>query len=206
MDIRRYDIDSLRVLAFALLILVHVGNFLDSKDWLIKNSVTYGWLDFPQWFFSQWRLSLLFVVSGMGTFFNFSKRNGWGFVKERFVRLFVPLVVGMLIIVPPMVYLERLDTGQFLGSFFDFWPSKAFTGKYPEGNVSWHHLWFVVYLLFFSLLLTPAFLYLRKNPQAWIVRQTKRSIHSTSCIWLSSLFWAIISKMWKCVLLPNFLL
>ena len=70
MDIRRYDIDSLRVLAFALLILVHVGNFLDSKDWLIKNSVTYGWLDFPQWFFSQWRLSLLFVVSGMGTYFN----------------------------------------------------------------------------------------------------------------------------------------
>jgi hypothetical protein len=124
-------------------------------------------------FINQWRLSLLFVISGMGTYFNISKRSSGGFAKERFIRLFIPLVVGILLVVPPQVYFERLDTGAFTGNFFEFWPSKAFIGVYPEGNFSWHHLWFLPYLLLFSLVLIPAFRYLLQHPQAWMIRKTK---------------------------------
>jgi hypothetical protein len=49
----------------------------------------------------------------------------------------------------------------------------AFIGVYPEGNFSWHHLWFLPYLLLYSLVLTPIFLYLRNNPQSWIIKKTK---------------------------------
>jgi len=139
----------------------------------IKNSVTYAWLAFPMAFINQWRLSLLFVISGMGTFFNISKKSDGGFAKERLVRLFIPLVVGMLFIVPPQVYFERLDTGQFAGNYLDFWISLAFVGVYPEGNISWHHLWFLPYLILFSLVLIPVFRYLLKRPQAWIIRNAK---------------------------------
>ena len=198
---RRYDIDALRVILFGLLILYHVGMFFVPWDFHIKNSVTYRWLEFPMLFLNQWRLPLLFVISGMGTFFNISRRNGWGFTKERFVRLFIPLVVGMLFVVPPQVYFERLDAGQFTGNYFEFWPSMAFTGgAYPEGNLSWHHLWFLPYLLIFSHLLTPVFLYLRDHPQAWVIRKTKKIVAGKFGIFML----AIPLILWETQLRPRF--
>ena len=170
---RRYDIDALRVIVFGLLILYHVGMFFVPWDFHIKNSDTYEWLKYPMIFVNRWRLPLLFVISGMGTCFNISKRSGFKFAKERFVRLFIPLVAGILFIVPPQIYFERLDAGQFTGNYFEFWPTKAFTGIYPEGNFSWHHLWFLPYLFLFSLVLIPVFLYLRNHPQAWMIRKTR---------------------------------
>jgi len=170
---RRYDIDSLRVIAFGLLIIYHVGMFFVPWWFHIKNSVLYEELTIPMLFLNQWRLSLLFVLSGMGTYYALSKRSGFQFIKERLKRLLIPLIFGMLFIIPPQIYFERLDKGQFCGSYFDFWPLKAFNSFYPEGNISWHHLWFILYLLIFSLILVPAFLYLRKHTGAWIIRKMK---------------------------------
>ena len=169
---RRYDIDSVRVIAFGLLILYHVGEFF-TWDYHLNNSVLYEWLRYPMIFLNRWRMPLLFIISGMGTFFNVSKRNGVYFIKERLVRLLIPLVVGILLIIPPQVYFERLDAGQFTGNYLEFWPAMAYVGVYPTGNFSWHHLWFLPYLLLFSLILTPIFIYLLKHPQAWIICKTK---------------------------------
>ena len=197
---RRYDIDALRVIVFLLLIFYHVGMFFVPWDFHIKNSQVYEWMELPMIFINRWRLPLLFVISGMGTFFNISKRNGTGFAKERFVRLFIPLVFGILFIIPPQVYLERLDTGQFSGNYFAFWPSKAFIGPYPEGNFSWHHLWFLPYLFLFSIILIPVFLYLRNHTQAWIIQKMKNL--STSRLGLFVL--AIPLIIWEIFLSPRF--
>ena len=197
---RRYDIDALRVIVFGLLIFYHVGMFFVSWEFHIKNSVIYEWVELPMLFVNQWRLSLLFVISGMGTYFNISKRNGWGFTKERFVRLFIPLLVGMFFIVPPQVYIERLDTGQFIGSYLAFWPSKLFIGSYPTGNLSWHHLWFLPYLWIFSLILIPAFLYLRNHPQAWIISRVKRLATHKFGLFV----FAIPLICWELLLRPRF--
>ena len=135
-------------------------------SWHIKNNVEYSWIRIPMLFVNQWRLPILFVISGMGTFYALRKRTPWQFSSERIRRLFLPLVVGMLLVVPPQVYVERLVSGQFQGSYFDFWPAQAFVGVYPEGNLSWHHLWFLPYLLLFSLFLLPVFVSLRKHPDS----------------------------------------
>lgn len=168
---RRYDLDSLRVIVFGLLIFYHVGMFFVPWENHIKDVQTYEGLVFPMLFVNQWRLSILFVISGMGTYYALSKRSAVEFAKERIRRLLIPLIVGMLFIVPPQVYYERLDKGQFYGNYFDFWPMKAFIGTYPEGNLSWHHLWFLPYLLIFSLILIPVFLYLRKHPDNWGIQK-----------------------------------
>lgn len=161
---RRYDLDWLRVFAFGLLILYHVGMFFVPWEWHIKNNVMYEWLEYPMLFLNRWRMPLLFIISGMGTAFSLGKRNSLQFARERILRLLVPLLFGMLVIVPPQIYIERIANFQFTGSYFNFWPSKAFIGKYPEGNLSWHHLWFLPYILSYSLLLIPAFIYLREHP------------------------------------------
>ena len=45
---------------------------------------------------------------------------------------------------------------------------------YPAGNFSWHHLWFIIYLYVYVLLLLPLMLWWRKarptmRPGAWIL-------------------------------------
>lgn len=163
---RRHDLDWLRVLVFSLLIFYHVGMFFVPWDFHIKNNHIYNWLTYPMWFINQWRLSILFIISGMGTFYALQKRSGKQFMFERIKRLFIPLVFGILVIIPPQVYIERIANKQFTGNYFDFWPSEAFLGIYPTGNLSWHHLWFLPYLLLFSLVLVPLFIYFKNHSQS----------------------------------------
>lgn len=169
-NIRRYDLDWLRVIVFGLLIFYHVGMFFVPWGWHVKNNVIYDWLRWPMVFLNQWRLPILFVISGMGTYYALGKRSVWKFNLERYLRLGIPLGVGMLLIVPPQVYFERLANGQFSGSYWDYFTTVAFQGIYPEGNISWHHLWFLPYLLLFSVILSPLLVYLRRNETKFIDR------------------------------------
>jgi hypothetical protein len=116
-------------------------------------------------FLSAWRLPALFVISGMGTRFALSFRTGKVFIKERFVRLIIPLIFGILVIISPQIYYERLAQGQHYTSFIDFYPD-FFNGIYPSGNFSWNHLWFLPYLFTYSIILLPVFLYIRKYPDS----------------------------------------
>ena len=174
--IRRYDLDWLRVLVFGILIFYHVGMFFVPWGWHIKNNVLYEWLQYPMLFVNQWRLAILFVISGMGTSYALAYRSGKVFRKERLRRLGIPLLVGMLIVVPPQIYFERLVEGQFSGSYLDYYFSDAFIGIYPSGNISWHHLWFLPYLLIFSLVLSPIFIYLRNHPDCGFLKGVKKLI------------------------------
>ena len=162
---RRYDLDWLRVMVFGLLILYHVGMFFVPWGWHIKNNELSEWLQLPMLFVNQWRLPILFVISGMGTRFALSYRSQKQFIGERLYRLLIPLIFGMLVIIPPQVFIERIAHQQFSGNYADFYTTGvAFQGIYPEGNFSWHHLWFLPYLLVFSLVLSSLFIRLRNQP------------------------------------------
>ncbi len=161
---RRHDLDWLRVLVFLLLIFYHVGMFFVPWEWHLKNTTLAPDFQWPMRFVNQWRLPILFVISGMGTAFAMKKRSLKSFAKERSFRLLLPLLIGIVFIVPPQVYFERLTQGAEYKSFVQFLFSDAFNGVYPEGNFSWHHLWFLPYLYTFSMLLIPALFIIRKMP------------------------------------------
>lgn len=173
---RRHDLDWLRVIVFGFLIFYHVGMFFVPWGFHVKNNVIYPWLQWPMLFLNQWRLPILFVISGMGTYYALGRRSGGAFIGEQLSRLALPLAFGMLVIVPPQVFFERLAQGEFSGHYFQFWPLQALTGIYPEGNLSWHHLWFLPYLFLYSVMLLPLFLYLRKRPDAGFTRWIKRIV------------------------------
>lgn len=71
---RRYDINALRVIAFGLMILFHVGMFyvLD-WGWHVKSTYLSKWLQFPMIFANQWRMLLLFLISGLAISFVWDK-------------------------------------------------------------------------------------------------------------------------------------
>lgn len=177
--IRRYDLDWLRVMVFGLLIFYHVGMFFVPWGWHIKNNEIIGWLRYPMLFLNQWRLPILFVISGMGTAYALAHRSGREFRIERWKRLGVPLLFGMLFIVPPQVYIERLSTGAYQGDYLSFIISGTFiNGIYPEGNFSWHHLWFLPYLLVFSLILSPLFVKIRGNSELSILQKWRARLEA----------------------------
>jgi len=160
---RVYYLDWLRIFAVVMLVPFHTAMIFVTWSFHIKNDVLSQGLTDLNGFIHIWHMPLFFLVSGAGTWFALGFRSGGEYAKERLLRLFVPLVFGMLAIIPPQVYLERISRHQFTGSYFEFWPSIFTTGPYPQGNLSWHHLWFLAYLFVFSMLLLPIFLWMRSD-------------------------------------------
>jgi hypothetical protein len=125
--------------------------------WEIKNAEHSEGLSRFIWWLHQWRLPLLFFISGVGTHFSLSKRSVLSFTGERVVRLFIPLLFAMLFTIPLQVYFEWLQEGKISGSYFNFYPQVWDFIPYPDGALTWSHMWFVVYLFVFCLLLIPVF-------------------------------------------------
>jgi surface polysaccharide O-acyltransferase-like enzyme len=154
---RLYFIDYIRVFAFLLLIFFHSALPFVNYNWEVKNEQKSEILLSIVLWFHQWRLPLLFFISGAGIYFSLKTRNILTFTLERFRRLFIPLVFAMLFTIPIQVYVEYLQKGRVTGSYFDFYPSVWEFVPYPQGSLTWSHMWFIVYLLTFILLLIPVF-------------------------------------------------
>lgn len=153
---RLYALDWLRVGAFLLLVPYHTGMFFVTWDFHFKNPETSHGIEFPMLFVNGWRLSLLFLIAGIAAGQVLLRRSRREFAKERFKRLFIPILFGMLVIIPPQIYYEHLfnHTREYT-SYLDFWRTVFQFQPYPKGSFSWHHLWFVVYIFVYSLLLLP---------------------------------------------------
>lgn len=163
---RRYDLDWLRIIAFGILIYFHTAIFFVPGGLpMIQNAETSPTLAVFVEISSQFRLSLLFFISGVGVAFARRRRSNKQFIAERSKRLLIPLAVAVLLIVPPMVYLEKLFLGDYTGSFIEFYPLFFTQGVYPTGNLSWHHLWFIVYLYLFCLIGVKVFHWMETTGQ-----------------------------------------
>lgn len=159
---RQAYLDWLRAASIAGVLFFHAAMpFVSEWDWHIKNKETSRvLLEFNFWL-SRFRMPLLFFISGAVSYYMLQKKTGLKFIGLRFRRLLIPLIFAMLVIVPPQIYLERLTQG-FNGSYFDFYSTIFTTGPYPEGNFSWHHLWFIAYLFVYDVLCAPLFVWLLK--------------------------------------------
>ena len=115
---RQHDLDWLRVIAFGLLIYFHTAiAFLPYSLPMMNNVESSVGMRMFVAFLQEFRLGLLFMVSGSGVYFALKRRNRSEFFAERSTRLLLPLGFGIAVLVPPMVYMERLFNGQFDGSF-----------------------------------------------------------------------------------------
>ncbi len=152
-------LDWLRVAAFGLLILYHVGMFYVTWDWHVKSDHAGHALEPLMVLTNPWRLTLLFLVSGAATRFMAEKMAAGALAGKRTVRLLVPLVFAMLVIVPPQSYYEVVETIAYPDSYLAFWGRYlAADGTFCRNGAclivpTWNHLWFVAYLLVYTLLL-----------------------------------------------------
>ncbi|MFO1085094.1 MAG: acyltransferase family protein [Reyranellaceae bacterium] len=183
---RRADLDWLRVSAFALLIVYHAGMAWSGWTWHLNSADSIDWLREAMRFVNRWRMPLIFVVSGAAVVLALGQRSPGAFALDRLRRIFVPLVFGMIVLVPPQVYLERLYSGRFAGSYLQ-WLPQAFVGIYPAGNLSWHHLWFLAYVLVLTFALLPVFLWARSPSGRAALDRAARLAARASLHWLMPL-------------------
>ncbi|MFX1512199.1 MAG: acyltransferase family protein, partial [Promethearchaeota archaeon] len=165
---RVYFLDWLRVLLILVLIFSHTLMIFWPRDYFIKNDDTSDLINAYAVFVYQWYIAFFFFIAGASTSFALVFRTKELYVKERIKRLFIPFIFGVLIILPPMVYLERVHKKEFHGSYLEFYPH-LFNGIYPEGNFGWHHLYFIIELFLFSLIMLPLFLFLKKEQSKIII-------------------------------------
>ncbi|MFB0559225.1 MAG: acyltransferase family protein [Dehalococcoidales bacterium] len=159
---RLYFIDWLRVMALLSIFFYHNNKFFDVDSWHIDNAVTsLGSTIFVR-FCNLWMMPLFFILAGASAYYALSFRSAGGFIKERTLRILIPLIiVGWFIIAPPQVYLERLSHGEFSGNFFQFYYPHYFDGIYGLGGnfaLVPMHLWFLWLLFIFTLITLPLFL------------------------------------------------
>jgi glucan biosynthesis protein C len=160
---RQYDLDWIRVLAMLAVFLYHCSMFFNPFPWHVKNNEldSSGILVFSL-FVGSWLMPIFFAVSGISVVYTFQRRTAKTYIRERLLRLGVPLVFGVFILTPPQVFIERITHHQFRGSLLEFLPH-YFDGVYLEiggtGNFAFFglHLWFLLVLLIFSFLTLPLF-------------------------------------------------
>jgi glucan biosynthesis protein C len=157
---RRVDLDWIRIIAFGLLILYHVGMLFVPWDYHVKSAHILPSLEPLMLALNPWRLSLLFLVSGAATRFMANKLAPAALFKGRAARLLPPLLFGMFVIVPPQSYFQVVEKSGFAGSFVQFYLSRylAFAPQFCEAGrclmlPTWNHLWFVVYLFVYTAVL-----------------------------------------------------
>ncbi|MFI6010317.1 acyltransferase [Streptomyces sp. NPDC051243] len=162
---RRGELDALRVLVVLGLVFFHSGLvFSPDDDFYVKNAETTDAVTVLAGFAVVWAMPMLFLVAGLGSRYSIRRRGPARFSRERLLRLGVPLVFATLVLcpLPQWLRLRAADPG-YDESYWRFWPRFltvrpdladfpfVLDGEYFETG----HLWFVVLLLTFSLLLAP---------------------------------------------------
>lgn len=155
---RLFFLDWVRILVFFVLIAYHVGMVYVSWDWHVKSPHAGAGPEPFMLLSSPWRLTLLFFIAGVASRFLLARMGSAAFLRQRSLRLLLPLLFGMLVVVPPQAYLEvveKLGYGGGYAAFMRLYLS-GYDGFCREDCLvmpTWNHLWFVAYLWVYTLVL-----------------------------------------------------
>jgi surface polysaccharide O-acyltransferase-like enzyme len=191
---RDYAIDWLRVCAMLTVFLFHCGRFFDHEGWHVKNNQLDSGIAIFVLFLSQWIMPLFFILSGISSNYSLSFRKPTEYLRSRIHRLFIPLVFGIFVLIPPQVYIERITHHQYEGSFFQFFPH-YFDGFYAfGGNFAWMglHLWYLLLLFVFAIVTLPLFITLQKKGGLDFIAWLAGKLEYRGAIYLLALPFAIL--------------
>ncbi len=173
---RRHELDWLRVLVILSLVPWHAAwlmAFVPGFSRVADEGLGLAVLRYYTGFSLRWQIPLLFFIAGASARLSLSVRSPGAFVRERAGRLFVPLMFFMLVCYPVLLYFWPgvCDPKSLWDYLARFWPHCLSTMHYSRmpGRApmpGWAHLWFVAYLLLFSLMSLPLLIWLSRQSQS----------------------------------------
>jgi glucans biosynthesis protein C len=159
---RLFFLDWLRIIAFAALVLYHVGMYYVTWDFHVKSPFASRSLEPWMKLTEPWRMSLIFMISGAATALMLKHGPGISLARNRSLFLLLPLFCGILFVVPPQSYFEVVQKFNYQGSYLDFLTLyfKSYKSFCAPANSSqclimptWNHLWFLPYLWVYTMIL-----------------------------------------------------
>ena len=159
---RLHCLDWLRVIAIGVLMMYHIG-MVYVPDWgyHYKNPLLSDWIKSLMLLTSPWRMGLLWLVSGIALAYMCRSYNMIKLAVRRTNQILLPLLVGVLFVVPVQLFAQMKQAGDmplnFLGFVNAFYiqPQAYFahyaSGIWPRFDVN--HLWFLRSLWRFSIIL-----------------------------------------------------
>jgi glucan biosynthesis protein C len=164
---RKNYLDWLRVLAILFVFAYHSTRFFNLEDWEVKNPIRYEWVELWNLFAWNWMMPLIFVISGASLFYAIGKTGTGKFVKDKVLRLLIPYLVAVFTHATLQVYLNWITHDRFSGSYIQFLP-KYLAEVFGHGPLFifelWKmHLWYLLWLFIFTLLLYPLLRWLKGN-------------------------------------------
>ena len=192
---RHFGLDWLRIGAFGLLIFYHIGMVFVPWGFHVKTAQPLGWVAVPMLALNSWRLLLLFVVSGYASRALLARGHGTGrFAANRTWRLIVPLLFGILIVVPLQPWIELTTQHGYGHDFGHFVLHDYFQFGSVAGIVlpTWQHLWFVAYLWLYTMLLAGAVALFGQ----WTLQGAFDRLFGTVLVWLLPAAWLVAVSAW----------
>ena len=176
---RRRELDAMGMLVVVGLVFFHSAQIFYYADFFVKNeppniqSVSQLVSTLIVAFAGLWGMPLLFLIAGLAIWYSLRKRTARQFALERTRRLVVPLVVGTLLLVPPIVYYGQKSDPAYQETYLQFLPRffniqlfldfpRFLTGAPPDELFTIDHLWFLEYLFVYTLVLLPLWLFLHR--------------------------------------------
>ncbi|MEW9528582.1 acyltransferase family protein [Microbispora sp. NPDC049125] len=163
---RRPELDAIRALVVVGLVFFHSGLVFDTRDdYYVKNAQTSDAPTIIAGLCVVWAMPMLFLIAGLGSWHSLRRRGAGGFTAERLLRLGVPLAFATLTIIPVPQWLRLKADPAYHESYLRFLP-RFFTVRLDLTNFpfilrgeyfEFGHLWFVVMLLVYALLLAALY-------------------------------------------------
>ncbi len=156
---RKYFLDWLRVIAFGLLILYHVGCLYATWPYNLQSPRNGSGIEWLLLALTPWRMALLFLISGVASRYLLVKLGPGGLALDRLRRLLPVLLFAMFVVIPPQTYVELLDKGLTHQDYLHFWlfsylaADQTLVAPLHKTMPTYDHLWFLVYLLIYALVL-----------------------------------------------------
>ncbi len=149
-------IDNLRWITVSLLVLYHTA--MAYNTWGEANYIFFEEVKpiaSVVTFISPWFMPLMFLLAGVASSYSLRKRGYGAFLRERLVRLGIPLLLGILVLTPILSYVADVThngyTGGFLNHYGIFFTRFTDLTGY-DGGFTVAHLWFLAVLILISVL------------------------------------------------------
>ena len=154
---RRHHLDAIRVSAILLLIPYHAARYIQKGDGDPRI------VDAVVWFVHTWHMPLFFAISGFLAASALRRSTAALQLRARFRRLGLPLVVGMLTVVPLANFF--VIGAAALAPRKGALPPKRELDLANVFSLTPRHLWFIAYLLMISLVAIGLWLAIQRAPR-----------------------------------------
>ncbi|MGW8250019.1 MAG: acyltransferase family protein [Anaerolineales bacterium] len=168
---RNNYLDWLRVIGILVVFIYHSTRFYNVESWTVKNEIWYPVVELWNGFATSWMMPLMFTISGASLFYAMGKAGFGRFFKDKILRLLVPLVFSILTHISLQSYLDSYSHGLFSGSYFQYLPQYYLTALDIRGA----HLWYLLFLFVYSILLYPLFRWLKGSGQGFLSRVSRKT-------------------------------